>query len=287
MLISMARMVAVAATAALAAGGLVGDAQAAANYAPNPGFEDACGGATACQWPHWSGIAERDTAILHSGSASYRIQPVDNTTRLDMLADPCIDVSFTPADATVSFWYRINSPIVTRVFVFLETSGGPGCTGFSGGIEVAYAFPSSDGAWHQVSDQVSTFWQSFRLKVGLACDSGCTGGAAANFDDLVVTQNPPTAVEVTSLHAISTRRGVALHWQAAAGVRLAGFNLYRREGSRLARLNPSLIHARPETSNRRSYAWIDQHQRRPVSSYQLQLVRLDGNTAWAGFASTR
>lgn len=95
---------------------------------------------------------------------------------------------------------------------------------------------------------------------------------------------PPTAVTVQGLRAQRDRGRAVLSWRTASEINLLGFNVYRKIGTRLVRLNPSLISSVFGGSVAwQDYSWID--RRRPTAlRYRLQIVTVDGSRHWVGSA---
>jgi hypothetical protein len=94
----------------------------------------------------------------------------------------------------------------------------------------------------------------------------------------------PTAVELANFDATQTSRGVMLRWETGYEVDNLGFNIYREQGGKRTRVNPSVIAgsallAGPKTrlTAGLSYAWLDRSAKRgDAARYWLEDIDLDG-----------
>ena len=109
-----------------------------------------------------------------------------------------------------------------------------------------------------------------------------TVDASPPFD---TTLGTVTAVTVRSFAAQRSRGAVVIRWRTATEVETLGFNLYRRQNGRLAKLNRGLIPAAGGVGGH-AYAWRD---RRPGRSprYTLDEIRRDGSSVLRGPISPR
>jgi hypothetical protein len=110
-------------------------------------------------------------------------------------------------------------------------------------------------------------------------------------DDFIYGEPVGTPTVATLLRASARRSalGVRVRWQMANGIGLAGFNVFRRDGRRLLRLNERLVAAsvgEPTASGR--YRWLDKAAPQGTRLlYRLQAVHLDGSRTWLGSAIVR
>jgi hypothetical protein len=99
----------------------------------------------------------------------------------------------------------------------------------------------------------------------------------------------PTAVEFQAASASRTRAGVRLGWRTGSESRLLGFNLYREQKGKRARLNRAVIpSAFAGGSVARSYSWLD--RRAPGHGrlrYWLEAVSVSGARSWHGPIAAR
>jgi hypothetical protein len=97
----------------------------------------------------------------------------------------------------------------------------------------------------------------------------------------------PTAVSLSSLAAIRSKRGVLVRWRTASEAGTLGFNVYRERAGRLLRVNPTLV---PSvfggSTNGHTYSWLDRTapRRGGTLKYRLESLGLDGTRHWAGAA---
>lgn len=122
--------------------------------------------------------------------------------------------------------------------------------------------------------------------------------AGNTLSDLVVMDDfiygePVAGTTVATLLGVSahhTARGVLVRWRTSAIGGVAGFNVFRSDDGRLAKLNKTLIPSSfAGTFAPHRYSWLDRaapvHR---VLRYRLQAVGLNGTRTWIGFArSTR
>jgi hypothetical protein len=262
-------------------------AASAANLAPNPGFELACGSPTkACFWWESSSadwVAQRDDAPsnAHTGTASYRLEILSPDT---IGLTPPSDCQPAPAagNLPLSYWYRTTSNVSTEVEIWFYDDSA--CTSFSS-AGVVQQNSIADGLWHQVSGSVTAEAKPFNIRPGFFCAASCPG-TTTWFDDLAVGQ-VPTAVRVSGFRVVRTRAGVWLRWRTAAEVDLVGFNVYREEGSKRVRINGQLIPGVfGGTAGGHAYFRLD--RRAPGSTsfrYRLQAVDVNGKRSWLATAT--
>lgn len=271
---------------ALLVGLCTASSASAANLAPNPGFENACGTPTkACSWhEEASSIAEvqRDPSIAHTGTASYRVHLVASFFGAggtsDCMAPPPV------GSASMSLWYRTTDARVVRVEMLAWSWDSATCNSSASGSSLGTSSPITDGNWHQLSSSGSVFSaQGFNFEVGFTCQSACAG-AQVHFDDVVFDQTP-TAVRVTSMQGRATRAGALLRWRSAQETSVLGFNVFRHKKGRFVKLNRTLI---PSvfggTATGYRYSWLDREAPRQARAlrYRLQAVSLDGKRSWVG-----
>lgn len=263
----------------------------AANVAPNPGFENVCDPPSptkACSWYHEiSGVVEihRDTSTANSGAASYKVRLVGAFFGVggtsDCMAPP------SPGLTPMSFWYRTTDARINNVNMIAWQWDTPTCNSSASGATVQTLAPIADGAWHQLTGASNTPPnQGFTLELGFSCSAPCAG-AQVNYDD-VVFGSVPTVAAVASIHGVRTRSGVLLRWRTAQESAVLGFNVYRRQGGKLIKLNRKLI---PSvfggTTAGHAYSWLDRRVPRGNGAlrYRLQSVSLDGSRRWVGAAT--
>jgi beta-N-acetylhexosaminidase len=96
----------------------------------------------------------------------------------------------------------------------------------------------------------------------------------------------PTAVQVSTIAAARKVKGIFVRWRTASETRAAGFNLYREQRGRLAKLNRTLIHsAFGGTATGRVYSWLDRSAPRGKLTYRLELVDFQGVRSWIASAT--
>jgi glycosyl hydrolase family 99 len=94
----------------------------------------------------------------------------------------------------------------------------------------------------------------------------------------------PTAVVFRAASASRTGTGVRVRWRTASESRLLGFNLYREQNRKRARLNRALIpSAFAGGVVARSYSWVDRRApRHGALRYWLEAVSVSGARSWHG-----
>lgn len=111
------------------------------------------------------------------------------------------------------------------------------------------------------------------------------GPAGAPTEDIIISQShcdvtTPSAVKLQTFVAAPANKGVALRWRTASEVQTLGFNVYRQQGTKLVKVNATLIAARGSAGGH-SYTLVDRHApRTPVVRYRLQEVQLNGSRIW-------
>lgn len=97
----------------------------------------------------------------------------------------------------------------------------------------------------------------------------------------------PTAVVIRSFSANRVGpRTVRLPWRTGLEVDLVGFDLFRRRGKRVVRLNRLSVPARNARAGA-SYTYVDRFAKRGLAQYRLEAVELDGTRVWAGSVNVR
>lgn len=123
----------------------------AANLAPNPGFEDACGSPTkACFWlesmnPSF-GDTYRDTSVAHAGVASYKTRLngayFGQFGRTDCIAPPPTAPGKT---VTMSFWYLTTDTRITSIELSDRYWSTAACSSSAVGSLAQASAPLADG----------------------------------------------------------------------------------------------------------------------------------------------
>lgn len=281
-------LLAVAAAVALSA---AADASAA-NIAPNPSFQDACGSPTkACYWHegnHGAFSFQRDSSLGRTDSASYRFL-ADETSLVSGAGIPssCLQMPLAEGAGVLAFWYRTTDTDLEYVSFDIFFHSQPGCNSFQTRTAITATPPTPDGEWHRVT---GTFQApasgSWFVSLGFGCQMSC-GASQLNWDDLVVEQNP-TAVTVGSIQGRRTSQGALLRWHSTQETDLLGFNLYRQQKDRLVKVNRTLI---PSvfggTTSGNTYSWLDRTapRQRAAIRYRLQSIGLDRSRSWVGAAA--
>jgi hypothetical protein len=99
-----------------------------------------------------------------------------------------------------------------------------------------------------------------------------------------------TAVKLASFDAVQTGKGVALRWKTGYEVDNLGFNVYREQGGKRTRLNPSVIAGSALMAGQgtrltagESYAWLDRSAAgKDSAEYWLEDIDLDGTRTLHG-----
>jgi subtilisin-like proprotein convertase family protein len=96
----------------------------------------------------------------------------------------------------------------------------------------------------------------------------------------------PLAVQVTSLRAVRSQKGVIVRWRTGTEVNELGFNIFRQQGNRRVRLNKRVIPALTATRGGvrgGAYSFVDRRApRHRAVRYWLQDVSVSGARAWHG-----
>ncbi|HXI93985.1 MAG TPA: hypothetical protein VNO24_28695, partial [Blastocatellia bacterium] len=100
----------------------------------------------------------------------------------------------------------------------------------------------------------------------------------------------PTLIELVDFKATASDRGVLVEWRTGFEADNLGFNIYREEGGRRIRINPSMLAGSALVTglNTRltagwSYSWIDKSPGDKQSAqYWLEDVDLKGQSTWHG-----
>jgi acid phosphatase type 7 len=86
-----------------------------------------------------------------------------------------------------------------------------------------------------------------------------------------------TALVLSSFTAKRTLKGVLVRWRTSGGTSIRGYNLYREQSGRRARLNGALIRA-----SGRAYSWLDRSASKGALRYRLQAVDVQDRKSWLG-----
>ena len=213
------------------------------------------------------------------GMVVQSLTSVDPGFALDLFQTACLDgiaitqtngnhPNATASQQTGKYWTITPSP--------------PSCTsGYSGFLTLPTSFtPTSSSSVCRYTGS-GTSWD--------CAQNGFTSSTVSRwgitqFSDWAAATSPPTAVKLSRLTAIARPEGIAVRWRARTETGVLGFNLYRSQRARPAKLNRTLI---PSvfggTSSGRTYAWLDRTARPGVRYvYRLQAVSVDGTRAWLG-----
>jgi hypothetical protein len=261
-------------------------AASAANIAPNPGFEvDANSDGQPDGWTPVDGTPVRDTTQHHSGVASYKLTPANNSQ--STAHTDCINSGLPSGANAVGYWYRAL-PGITGLAMTVSAYSSAGCTGGialanGGSFQVASINTSGNWTLYTATMNLPSAAASFRITLADGCSSGCPGTQAAWFDDIAVGAAPTTAVTLASLGATRTPQGVRVAWKVASANGVAGYNVYRAG----QKLNRGLIVSKGSLSLG-TYSWLDRAASKTGRiTYRLQIVKLDGTRAWLGTATVR
>jgi subtilisin-like proprotein convertase family protein len=175
-------------------------------------------------------------------------------------------LSFTLSDSAAT---SLPSPLVSGTFkptnnIASDTFAPPAPAPSGGSALSVFNGTNPNGTWALwVSDQDSNdggyFAQGWSLTFGGA-----------------------TAVAVTGLTASARPDGIAISWRTASEARIAGFNVYRGT----TRVNRQLIPARHAgAAAGASYRIFDRSALPGSRTYRLDVVRIDGSRATAGFTT--
>jgi hypothetical protein len=147
------------------------------------------------------------------------------------------------------------------------------------------------GRWGDYSDlnvdpvDDCTFWytQEYLEAADFVLGSWRTRIGAFRFP----TCQQPTAVDVSTFAARRTKGGVQLSWRTGAETEILGFNVFRSSGKTWRKLNRSLVPAKHSgRSTGGTYRFVDKATGRPLRTYRLQVVDLQGKRSWYGVGST-
>jgi hypothetical protein len=188
-----------------------------------------------------------------------------------------------------------------------SVSGGVLAWGCGGGADYDQCTVPA-GALSGVTAIAAGFFQSLALKAGGVLAWGCGPGgdygqctvpagalsgvtaiAAGASHSLALGPASTTAVSLRTFGVSRTASGARLHWRTASETRMLGFNLYREQRGKLAKLNSALIPSvSGGTTVGRAYSWLDRGARHEATyTYRLQAVSLGGTRAWLGTAVAR
>jgi subtilisin-like proprotein convertase family protein len=176
------------------------------------------------------------------------------------------NLSFTLNDAAAS---SLPSPLVSGNFkptnnIASDTFAPPAPAPSGGSALSVFNGTSANGTWALwVSDQDQN-------------DGGYFAGGWS------LTFNSTTAVAVTGLGASAQRGAIAISWRTTSEARIAGFNVYRGT----TRINRQMIPAkRAGAAGGASYRVFDRSALPGSRTYRLEVVRIDGRRATAGFTT--
>ncbi len=120
------------------------------------------------------------------------------------------------------------------------------------------------------------------------CATNATGGMITGGWSLAITTLVPARVAAFSARA-HAHHLVLIAWRTSSETGLSGFNVLRKHGRRIVRLNRTLIAAlKPEGSGGATYHLLDKSVIPGASyTYSLELVRRDGTKSSFGAASVK
>jgi hypothetical protein len=171
--------------------------------------------------------------------------------------------------------------------------GGPACgdadsiliRSSSAGVQRSW---SGAGTFKVVDVDVQDQAGSASIIAFSSTNSGNNGG---NWDIRTNCIGAPTEVTLESFTATSSEEGlVLLQWHTGFEVRNLGFNVYREEGGKQVRINPSMLAGSALVTGLntaltagRSYSWLDKTPGDKQSTqYWLEDVDLCGQSTWHG-----
>ena len=176
------------------------------------------------------------------------------------------NLTFTLADSAAN---SLPSPLVSGNFkptnnIASDTFAPPAPAPSGGSALSVFTGTNPNGTW--------ALWVSDQDQV----DGGYFAGGWS------LTFNSTTAVAVRGLAASAQRDGIAISWRTASEARIAGFNVYRGE----TRINGQIIPAKHAgASGGASYRVLDRSALPGSRTYRLEVVRIDGRRATAGFTT--
>lgn len=91
-----------------------------------------------------------------------------------------------------------------------------------------------------------------------------------------------TAATFRSLTATAAGRDVLVRWRTASEIDMLGFNAYGQVDSKRAKLNRRLIAAKSGSGASYSFRYRAPAGRKAPARYWIQVVNLDGSSAWYG-----
>jgi hypothetical protein len=153
---------------------------AAGGYAPNPTFDETCGGGVPCGWSSPNGTISTDVSTAHTSGKSLLLS---GSVEGAVAAGASLRIG--AGSYTASVWYRTTDPTVTGVALstaFFEDGGS------STGDFADFAVPIADGGWHrlELAGPAGPETQQLLIYVFAFCNAACSGGYQVNFDDLSV-----------------------------------------------------------------------------------------------------
>jgi hypothetical protein len=207
------------------------------------------------------------------------------------------DLHQFPPEQNMLFGVTLDDPLPAGTGVnwsISPTYSGPGSCSIAGAVgnqslscSFGDFFPGDFATMH-VSSPTST--QSCGTYTNTANGSGwhqSLGFQTVQDTTSITVPECPTAVRISSLAAIRSKRGVLLRWRTASEAGTLGFNVYRERAGSLVRVNATLI---PSvfggSTSGHTYSWLDRTApgRGGTLKYRLQTVNLDGTRRWAGAA---
>jgi Peptidase family C25 len=227
------------------------------------------------QRPSGSVTGEYAPVLVNLTAATF---PADFTVLTVKGAQPNIN---DPTKALQRYWVLTATGVTADLtFNYLDTDV-PGTANENNFILVKY-----DG----------TFSKPLPQTVTPAANQASATGVTAFSDWTLAEPSAPTAVALNGFTAEGLaaspslpKGGVLLRWQTGLEVANLGFNLYRDEAGRRARLTPNLIAgsalfvgASTTLGAGRSYLWRDTEAASAGAQYWLEEIDLNGNSHWHG-----
>jgi hypothetical protein len=257
---------------------LAAPAAQAANPVPNPGFESDCSGVP-CEWSAYGQAAlSTDPTTNHGGSFSLGVRTDGSFTGAQ---SSCIPIA--PGTYNSGFWFRTTDPKVLQLVLAAETFTDSNCDffhfgSFPFGASKSITDADRDGQWHFVAGPLDlSSGSSVQFVLVIECGP-CSGGpgdlSIANFDDVTVGGDTPTAVTVTSFAASRSGTGVLVRWRTHTEAGVLGFRVYR-DGRLLTR---RMLAARGGPSGH-GYTYRDRTvPRQAHPAYSLEVVQVGGSS---------
>jgi hypothetical protein len=156
-------------------------------------------------------------------------------------------------------------------------------------------FATAPGASVTVNSPLSVLipsGSSFFLAWNYSVTSGTTttNAQALAVDNFSIIGNGPSAVRLVSFNATTYKDGqTLLEWRTGFEVDNLGFNIYREQAGRRARVTPQmvagsalLVGAQTNLMSGRSYDWVDSSPNDKGARYWLESIDLNGQSEWHG-----